>query len=299
MSAEALCALLPVVAEYAYGVLRTPPAGVSSSGLVEMMMGLELLAAGCVAAVATFFAPYLLAPPPPTREDGPNESALVVWAAIAVIATVAVAGLYKTRYDETHTPEFLLHQLFATESPVQRRLIATRLVHAKATDDPGIREMLYDWVESGPVDEKTWAAYLLIASKDDDGRAMAALRGLVGGYATLRAVETMALLGEASAPALPELARAMRQNTDDWLIAEIQTRASDALAQIGPPAIEAVPALATKINLKDYWELRLSAAAAIDRIDAGYAARCVVGAPSVLDAIPTETSEVELKPQCL
>jgi hypothetical protein len=299
MSAEALCVLLPVVAEYAYGVLRTVPAGVSSSGLVETMMGLELLAAGCVAAVATFVAPYLLAPPPGARANGPNESALVLWAAIAVIATVAIGGLYKTRYDETHTPEFLLNQLFATESPVQQRLIAARLVEAKATDDPEIRELLYEWVESGPVDEKTWAAYLLIASKDDDGRAMAALRGLVGGFATLRAVETMALLGAASAPALPELARAMRQNTEDWLIAEIQTRASDALAQIGPPAIETVPALVTKLNLKNYWELRLSAAAAIDRIDPDFAGRCVVGAPSVLDAIPAESAEVELKPECL
>jgi hypothetical protein len=299
MTAEALCAVMPVAAELAYGVLRTQPSGVSSSGIVELMIGLEVLAAACVAAFATFVAPYLLAPPPASRDDGPYESALVVWAAIGVVATVAIGGLYKTRYDETHTPEFLLQQLFTTDSPVQQRLVAARLVDSKATDDPGVREMMYELVENGPVDEKIWAAYLLIASKDDDGRAMAALRGLVGGFATLRAVEALQMLGEASTPALPELARAMRQNTEDWLIAEIQVRACDALAQIGPPAIETVPALVTKLNLKEYWELRLSAAAAIDRIDPGFAGRCVVGAPSVLDALPTEGSEVELVRECL
>ncbi len=298
MSAEALCAFLPVVGEKAFGLLRQLPAGVASSGMVELMMGLELLAAGCVAAAAAILAPWLLAPPPESRADSPYDKWLAVWAAIAIAATVAAGGAYKARYAETHTPEFLIGQLFTTPSPVQQRLIARRIVDARSLDDAEIRDELFRLLTDGPVVQKTWSAYLLIVTKNDDGRAMTTLRQMIGTFATLRAVEMLAQLGEAAAPAVAELGDVMTKKTSDEHIAELQSRAADALAQIGAPAIGAVPALVGKLGEKGYWELQLSAAAAIDRIDPGYAARCVVGAPSVLDALPTEESVVELKPEC-
>jgi hypothetical protein len=298
MSAEALCVMLPVAAELFYGVLRRPPADTASSGLVELLLGLELLAAGCVAAVATLLAPYLLAPVPESREDSPYERALFVWSAVAVVATLAIGGVYKSRYDETHAPGFLLQQLFTVESPVHQRQLAARLVDARVTDDPKMRETLFNFAVNGPVYEQTWAAYLLIATGRDDGRAIDGLRKLIGGYATLRAVDTLAMLGNKSAPAMADLESVMRKRTSDELIAAIQSRAADALAQIGPPAIAAVPALVNKLGEKSFWELRLSAAAAVDRIDPGYAARCVTGFPTVLDALTTEQADVVLNPEC-
>jgi hypothetical protein len=298
MAVEGLCALLPVLADFSSGVLRGAPAGVSSSGMIEMMIGLELLAAGCVAAVAAMLTPWLLEPPGDVDGDAPYDKGLIVWAAAALVATLGIGGVYANRYDETHEPRFLVHQLFMSENPVRQRQIAARLVERKAPSDPELRGALFEWVQTGGVIEQTWSAYLLIAGKEDDGRAMKSLRALVGSYATQKAVETLALLGKDAEPALPELTRALGQPTEDWLIADIQTRSADALAQIGPPAIEAVPLLIDKLDEKEHWELRLSAAAAIDQIDPEYAARCVVGAPSVLDALPTQEAEVQLRDGC-
>jgi len=125
------------------------------------------------------------------------------------------------------------------------------------------------------------------------------LRDKARSFGSGPAVRSLALLGDAAAPAVGELTTVIDRPTGDAIDAEIQTNAANALAAIGSDARGAINALVDRMRELDHPELRSVAAQAIDRIDPDYAKRCFNGATTMTGALAIEhVYSLTIRPEC-
>ena len=304
MSAQAITALAPLVGRTSRGFVvagsALPRHDGFGPGFVIAMMGLELLLAAVLAAVSALLCPLLLASAPDSTTVSPFGRVVGAWASGAVLVAALVSMLYGAHVADTQKPETQVKQLLGSGDEEVRRTAARHLAAMDLSAQPAIRDALFDGLAAAGSVEQSWAAYVLIAAGADDGRAMKRLREMAGTFAVGRAVHSLAMLGAAAEPALAELTAVIRIRTSDALVAGIQVEAADALAAIGPPAVGAVPHLLERARDQAYPELRFAAGHAIDRIDPGFARRCAVDAPTMLEALAhTNLGALTIRPECL
>ncbi len=305
LTAEAYVALAPVLGSASLVPIvapgsALPPNPVFGPEFLVHMMALELLAAACLAGVAAMLAPLLLPPPADSTPASPFARELTPWAATAVLASVLVGAGYGAGFSRDNSPAVRLQQLFAATDADEQRSVARILATLDLSGAPEVRGELFGMLSASGSVERAWAAYVLVASGSDDGRAMQTLRQMVDSHGVGRAVVSLAMLGPAAAPAVPELTRLLDEEPTDPLVAGIEEEAARALGNVGPAATSAIPALVERAQAAQFPELRFAAGLAIDRIDATFAERCTEsGRKSVVDAlVDVHPGQLAILPGC-
>lgn len=306
LSAEAFVAIAPVVGRDSIVPIVAPgsilpPNPVFGPEFLVHMMGLELLVAACVAGAAAVLAPLLLPPPADSTRTSPFARELLPWAATAVVASLVVGAGYGAHFSRGNSPAARLRQLFTSGSPILQRSAAQNLASLDLSAWPDVRGELFEALSATSSVDRAWAAYVLVASGSDDGRAMKTLRQMIDSHGVGRAVASLAMLGPAAEPAVPELARLLAEEPTDALVAGIEEEAVRALGSVGPAAAPALAALVERAQDAEYPELRFAAGHAIDRIDATFAERCTEGGKTrILDAlVDAHPGPLAIRPDCL
>ncbi|MFN2428018.1 MAG: hypothetical protein ABR587_16400 [Candidatus Binatia bacterium] len=303
MSAQAIASLAPLAARTTLFTIVAAGSAMPADGLppgfVVDTIALALLLASVLAAVSALLAPLLLPPPAGSTATMPFARALGVWVAGAAVVAAMATSLYAAHFEEMQSAVARVHQLFGSEEAEVRWAAAQRLVSTDLASRPEARQALFDGLERPSSLDQARAAYVLIASGADDGRAMQHLRNELRSFGAGPAARSLAVLGAAAAPAVTELTDLVGRPSSDDIDVAIRRDATEALAAIGPPAIGSLPALLEHVRNPAQSELRAAAARAIDRIDPGYAARCAVGAATMVGALAMEKiTPLKIRPEC-
>lgn len=305
MAAETFVALAPVAGRGSLVPVVAPgsivPPNVYGPDFLVHMMSLELLVAACLAGVAAILAPLLLPPPADSTDASPFARELLPWPAAAVALSLVVGASYGAHFSRGNSPSARLRQLMVDRSPILQRSAAQNLASLDLSEHPEVRDELFDALTSTSSVDRAWAAYVLVGAGADDGRAMATLREMVGGHGVARAVLSLAMLGPAAEPAVPELTRLLAVKPTDALVAGIEEEAVRALGSVGTAAAPALPALVERAQDAEFPDLRFAAGHAIDRIDSTFAARCTDnGRARILDAlVDVHPGPLSIRPECL
>lgn len=216
----------------------------------------------------------------------PVPFGLGVWIAAAALATGVVAKRYTASFTARQRPEAKVEMLFVPVRDIRQRWRAAEILAALPQgEQEAVHAALVAGLSRGEPCEQAWAAYVLIAQGRDDGAAMIRLREILRTPQARCATMVLNRVAPQAAPALPELldlVRApVRDMNDNLRLADV----AYLLGQIGSPAAAAVPRLFALVRDERHAQVRYAAAGAIDRIEPAYAARCVVDATTVLEAL--------------